>query len=471
MLTDAQVRALAERAGPGGILTEPADRARYGTDWTGQFGSLPAAVVRPVDHAAVCRVLAWCSAEGVAVVPQGGRTGLVGGSVPLTDEVVVSLERLRAVRRLALDDRAVVVEAGVTLAAVDAFLAPHGLRMPVDLASRGSAQVGGLVATSAGGIRHVRDGSLASHVRGLEVALGDGRSLAALRTLEKNNTGYPWPQLLCGSEGTLGVITAAAVGLVPRAAASAAAWFALDGPARVPDLAALATAEALGMVAAVEFVDRTALAAVTAHLAGARPPAGDAPMHVLIEVEASRPAWATQAIEAIAQAALSAGLCADAAIALDEGQRRSMWRLRETIPEAVGRQGPVRRYDVAVPPPALPGLLEAAAARVAAAGLPARPVAYGHAAEGNAHLNFVLPAGLEAAERARIGEALDAIVYGEVLARSGTISAEHGIGVLKRTHLGQMRTPDELAFMAALKRACDPAGILNPGKVLEGEAG
>ncbi len=456
------LRALEGLVDPGGLITDASALATYGRDWTGAFAGMPTAVVRPADTAAVSRVLALCAREGVAVVPQGGRTGLVGGAVPRDGDLVLSLERMRAVRRVDLANGAVVVEAGATLEAADQALAEHGRRLPVDVASRGTAQIGGLLATAAGGMRHVRDGALSAHVRGLEVVLGDGRVLSNLTTLEKNNTGYAWPQLFCGSEGTLGVITAAALGVVRLAPQARALWLSLAALDRLMPLVERVRERCLGLLAAVEFIDQSAADALSRAAPEVRLPVAAAPLHLLVATEAADGDLADAALLALAEEATALGLCADAVLAQDERERRALWRVREALPEAIGRLGRVRRYDVAVPPASLPDLMAAVKDAVAGRALPATPVFYGHVAEGNVHLNMVL--GPEACGRDEA--ALDEIVYGCALARDGTISAEHGIGRLKRDHLASMRTPDELAFMAALKALCDPAGILNPDKVL-----
>lgn len=457
-----QLRALAGLVDGAGLTTDPDAMAAYGRDWTGAFEARPAAVVRPADTAAVARVVAYCAREAIAVVPQGGRTGLVGGAAPRDGEVVLSLERMRRVRRVDLDNGALVVEAGATLDEADRALARSGRRLPVDLASRGSAQVGGLVATAAGGMRQVRDGALAAHVRGLEVVLGDGRLLSNLSTLEKNNTGYAWPRLFCGSEGTLGVITAAAIGTVRVAPAARALWLTLADLGQLVPLVERARERCLGLLAALEFIDQSAVEALALAQAEVRPPAPEGAMHLLVATEASDGDVAEGALVALAEDALTLGLAADAVLAQDERERRALWRVREALPEAIGRLGRVRRYDVAVPLSTLPDLMAAVKDAIVARALPARPVFYGHVAEGNVHLNAVLGASADAAVEA----ALDEVVYQSVVARDGTISAEHGIGQLKRGHLHTMRSPAELAFMASLKALCDPSGILNPGKVL-----
>lgn len=455
---------LAALCGPGELLSEPEVCAPYGRDWSGRYEHLPAAVVRPVDAPAVSRILRFASARGIAVVPQGGRTGFVGANVPGEDGValVLSLERMAAVRRIDLGNRAVVLEAGLTLEAAQAALAPHGLDLPVDLGSRGSARIGGLLATAAGGIRHVRDGALRAHVRGMEAVLGDGRILQNLSTLEKNNSGYEWPQLLCASEGTLGVITAASIGLVQGAGRRQTAWLALAAEAALADAIALCRGRAAGLLAALEFVDSAAMAALAEVDPARRAPGADAPLWLLVETEAASADVARDVLSDLALDLIGAGLAADAVLAQDAAERRRLWHLRESLPEAIGRLGSVRRYDVAVPVPALSALLAAVRGKVARQGLRVRPVAYGHAAEGNVHLNMILAPGAGPG----IDEVLDDMVYGEVLSRAGTVSAEHGIGRLKRARLAQMRTPQELAFARELKALCDPAGILNPGVLL-----
>ena len=446
----ASVRAALEAiVGSAHVIDEPDARASYERDWTGRFiGSTPA-VVRPasVDEVAACVRL--CAAEGVALVPQGGNTGLVGGSVPLGGEVVLSTRRLDRLEPVDTVAAQVTAGAGVTLGSLQRAARDHGLRYAVDLAARDSASVGGTVATNAGGLHVVRYGPTRAQLTGIEAVLGDGSVIRHLGGLVKDNTGYDLAGLLCGSEGTLGIVTAARVRLVARPRHTVAALVGLpDAPAAVGAVAAWRAA--LPGLEAAELMLAPGMELVRAAFGLRAPFASRPPVYVLVEV-----AGRDDPSDELAGVLADHGVDDDAvAIATDEPRRAELWRYREEHTTAVNTLGPPHKLDVTLPLAGLGAFVDEVPAVVAAVDPTARTWLFGHLGDGNVHVNVT---GL-----APDDERVDDAVFEEVAARGGSISAEHGIGTAKRRWLGLNRSPAELAAFAALKRALDPAGILNP---------
>jgi len=441
-LPAATLRALAEIVGEQHVLTGDA-AAGFAVDWTGRFRGRAAAVLRPADTGQVAAVLARCTQEGLAVVPQGGNTGLVGGGVPLRGEVVLSLTRLTGLSPVDLDARQVTAGAGVTLQQVSAAGQDSGLDLGILIASRDSATVGGAIATNAGGLRVLRYGPMRAQLRGVEAVLSDGTVVSHLSGLVKDNTGYDYPSVLAGSEGTLAVITRARLQLVPRPRDPVTVLAALGSPAEVHELARRALAAVPGLLSA-EFFRQAGADILTEH-AGLRPPDPRAPAYLLLE------AAGPGALDDLAD------LLGDtpAAVAQDAAGRAALWAYRERHPEAAGFIGTPIKLDVAVPAAQWVRLADEVAAAVAAADPGASVVSYGHVADGNLHVN-VVPAG------PADGRHEDA-VFGLVTSLGGSISAEHGIGTLKGRWLTLARSPAELALFARIRAAFDPAGTLNPG--------
>lgn len=437
--------------GPGNVLTEPGDVERYVRDWTGRFvGSTPA-VVRPADTAEVAAVLAWCDAHRVAVVPQGGNTGLVGGSVPLHGEVVLTLERLRDLAPVDAGAAQVTAGAGVTLARVQEAAAAVGLMYGVDLSARGSATVGGTVATNAGGLHVVRYGDTRRQLVGYEAVLADGTVLSHLGGLEKDNTGYDLGALLCGSEGTLAVITAARLRLVPRPRHRLTALLAFDGArAAIEAVGALRTLDSL---LAAEMMLRDGVDLVGREFGVPAP--FDAPHGAYLLVDAAAAHDPTDALGAVIEAAAPRAT----AVAETPDTQRALWVVRELHTEAINRLGPPVKLDVALPHGRLADFVESVPARVAAACPIARTWLFGHAADGNVHVNVT---GCERADEPAVVDA----VLDLVAAHGGSISAEHGIGTLKRAYLDRSRTAAEIEVFRRVKAALDPHGILNPHVLL-----
>jgi FAD/FMN-containing dehydrogenase len=448
----ALLRRLREVVGEGHVLTGDLV-AGFDVDWTGRWRGRPLAVVRPATTQQVCGVLTACAAEAVAVVPQGGNTGLVGAAAPADGEVVLSTRRLDAVGVPDVVTRTLEVGAGVTLERAQAAARAAGLEVGVDLASRGTATVGGIVATNAGGARVLRAGTTREQVLGLEVVLADGSVVTRMSGLPKDNTGYDLVRLVTGSEGTLGVVTRVLLRLGARPAARAAALVALDGVGAAVDLL-VALRAGVGGLDAVEFLTADGLDLVVA-AGGVRAPfAVRAP--VLVLAEAVGPD-ADTTVGALAEVVTASGGVLDAAVATETPDRARLWALREAHTEVLAPLRPVK-LDVAVPVPALEAFLAALPVATAGAG-GGRPVVFGHLAEGNVHVNVV-----DVDPAAEHG-VTDAVLH-LVAAHGGSISAEHGIGRAKRDWLHLGRSAADVAAMRAVKAALDPAGILSPGRLL-----
>ena len=431
------------------VLVDADLRAGYETDWTGRFTGTALAVVRPRTTQEVAEVLRACGAAGQTVVVQGGNTGLVGGGVPAGGEVVLSLTRLADLGAVDTAAAQVTVGAGVTLSALQQHARAAGLDFGVDLAARDSATVGGLVATNAGGIRVLRYGSMRAQVVGGEAVLADGSVLTRLGGLVKDNTGYDLVSLLCGSEGTLGVLTRLRLLLVPRERARTVALLALpDAATAVAALPALRAA--LPDLAAAELFLHAGLELVRAHTGAPRPFAQEHAAYLVVEC-----AGVQDPTDRLVEALLAVEGLSDATVASDAGGQRALWAYREQHTEAISAAGVPVKLDVSVPVSQLAELIERLPGVVPT---PARLVVFGHVNEGNLHVN-VLDAGDDAM-------AVTDAVLRLVAELGGSISSEHGVGRAKVGWLGLSRSPGELAAMRALKNALDPQGLLNPGVLL-----
>jgi FAD/FMN-containing dehydrogenase len=433
------------------VLVDPDVTAGYATDWTRRWQGTTPAVVRPGSTAEVAEVVELARRHRVALVPQGGNTGLVGGGVPRRGEVVVSLGRIAALDPVDRAAGQVTAGAGVTLAALQAHAAGAGLAFGVDLGSRDTATIGGMVATNAGGIHVVRYGAMRAQVVGVEAVLGTGATVSRLAGLVKDNTGYDLAQLLCGSEGTLGIVTAARLRLVAPPRAVVTALVAARDVAAVVDLAAALRHDLPG-VRALELMTGPGLAVVAGFL-GTRPPvAAGAGAYLLVEV-----GGADDPLPALAAAieAAPVGAVLDAAVATERAERARLWRWREAHSEAGAPLGVVHKLDVTLPAGALADFCRAVVEAVGAARPGSTTLLFGHVGDGNVHVNVVGPPADD--------EEVDDLVLGLVVERGGSISAEHGIGTLKARWLDRDRSAGEVAAMRAVKGALDPDGILNPG--------
>ena len=445
---------LADIVGVTHVLTAAADMKPYLTDWRRQYSGPAECVVRPASTVEVSKVVALCAREAIAVVPQGGNTGLVGGSVPTGTrrELVLSLGRMNRIRSLDLLNDTATVEAGCILAAVQAAAADAGRLFPLSLAAEGSCQIGGNLSTNAGGVNVLRYGTAREQVLGLEVVLPDGRIWDGLRGLRKDNTGYDLKQLFLGAEGTLGVITAAVLRLHPKPTASATAWVAVASPAQAVELLATLRGRIGERISAFELVSRNSLEAVLTHVPDTRDPLGVAhPWYVLAEFGDS--GTNEDLLERLAQALDGH----EAVLAQSVEQARALWRLRESIPEA---QFSNVKHDISVPVSRIPEFLEIADGGLRRSFPDAQIFCFGHVGDGNLHYN-IGPASLIPRR-----DAVNRIVYDAVARLGGSISAEHGLGQLKRDAIRSQKSPLEMELMRALKSALDPKGLMNPGKVL-----
>jgi FAD/FMN-containing dehydrogenase len=449
--TDALATELRGALGQAHVLEDAELRAGYERDWSGRFSGSARLVARPGSTEEVVAVVRACAEHGAAIVPQGGNTGLVGGGVPRGGEVLLSLARLGELGPVDRAAGTVEVGAGVTLAALQAHAAAAGLDAGLDFAARDSATIGGIVAADAGGARALRHGTARAHVSGLEAVLAGGSLVSRRSGLLKDNAGYDLPALLAGSEGTLGVITRVRWRLVPRLPARVAALVPLDSVERAIALVGTLRAELPSLEAADFFLD-PGLRLVLAHLGVAAPFAAPAAVYALVEC-----ADRADPTDELA-AALEAAGAADALVADDSASRARLWRLREAHADAIAAAGVPHKLDVGVPAPHLPEFLERVPATVAALAPGARTILFGHLGDGNVHVN-VLGAGPAG------GHVEDAVLR-LAAALGGTISAEHGVGVAKARWLGLVRGAGEIAAMAAIKRALDPDGLMNPGVLL-----
>ncbi|GLW73276.1 oxidoreductase [Kitasatospora phosalacinea] len=450
MGTERLASRLAAVVGPAHVLADPGLRASYETDFTGRWTGRARLVVRPADTAQVAGVLRTCREAGIPVLPQGGNTGLVGGSVPTPagDQVVLSLRRLDTAGPVDPDARQITVGAGLTLSALHGRLRPQGWEFGVDLASRDSATLGGMIATNAGGERVLKYGTTRANVAGLQAVLADGTVLDRLAGLPKDNTGYDLTGLLVGSEGTLAVLTAARLRLVPRPRHRVGALLAVDSIAAATAL--VTRLRGLESLELAEFFTAEGLDLVLEHTGLPAPFRARHPVHLLVEC-AARHDPTDELAELLADADLL-----DAAVAVDAADRHRLAAYRERHTEAINAAGTPLKLDVTLPPAELPGF---------AAELPAlldgraRPYLFGHLAEGNLHVNLldVAPADEEAVVLA---------VLGRVAAAGGSISAEHGIGRAKARYLHLTRSAAEISAMRAVKSALDPAWLLSPGTLL-----
>jgi FAD/FMN-containing dehydrogenase len=454
--------------GPRGLLMDGTDTAVAGQDWRRLYNHPPLAVLRPADTAELSAAVRICIAHGIAMVPQGGNTSMVGGGVPSGEgQVVLSLSRMTRIRAIDPVDMTMTVEAGVTLkAAQDAAVAAECL-LPLSISSEGTAQIGGVLATNAGGNNTVRYGNARDLVLGLEAVMPDGGIWNGLRLLRKDNTGYCLRQLLVGAEGTLGIITAAVLKLAPALRQREVALCALPSTEAALALFARFQRHDPAALQAFEYMGRAGMALVIRHIPGAVLPIAPAPHYALVDLATAREGSdLRQVLETVLEAALEDGTVTDAAIAASDAQRLAIWKLREEHAEAQKREGASVKNDVSVPVSRVPELLRRGQAAVEALIPGIRCVAFGHIGDGNIHFNFEQPLDMDsAAFLARDHEIMDAV--GDIVRDlDGSFSAEHGVGQLKPYMMPDWRGGVELEAMRRIKAAFDPAGLMNPGKVL-----
>jgi FAD/FMN-containing dehydrogenase len=454
--------------GDGGVApVEP----RYLEEPRGRFHGRAAAVLRPRDTEAVAAALRLCSQARVGILPYGGGTGLVGGQIDEAPpaKLVLSLERMRAIRAVAPDDNVLVAEAGAILAEVQQAAERAGRLFPLSLASEGSARIGGLLATNAGGIGVLRYGNARDLCLGLEAVFADGTILHGLSSLRKDNAGYDLRHLLIGSEGTLGVITAASLRLFPFPTDRATAWLAVPAPGAALDLLNRLRDRLGETVSAFELMSRTGFDFLDETMPDVALPMRDRPAwSLLVEVAAGRDARIGEGLETALADAIEAGQVTDALLAQNEAQRAAFWRVRELIPEANRLIGSVSSHDISVPPSQVATFIERADAAMASLEPGLRVNCFGHLGDGNLHYNVFPARGRNRSDYEALRPAIKARVHDLVHDLGGSVAAEHGIGRLKTGDLARYGDPAKLAAMRAIKAALDPNGILNPGAVIAG---
>jgi FAD/FMN-containing dehydrogenase len=448
--------------GDGGWSQDPERLAPKLVEWRDRWrGETPfLALPKTVEETAA--VVGVCHEAGCPITPQGGNTGLVGGQIP-KGEILLSTERMRAIRDVDMLDDVLVAEAGATLAAVHEAASAQGRRFPLSLASEGTATVGGLVSTNAGGTAVLRYGTMRDLVLGLEAVLPNGEIWRGLKRLRKDNTGYDLKQLLIGAEGTLGVVTAASLKLYPPLASRATAVAGLASPEAALQLLARAKEEAGGAVEAFELMGRRGVTFALKNIPGQRDPLPEPhPWYVLVEIASGEPGAAEAALERLLGAGLETGLVTDAAIAQSEGQARAMWALRENQSAGQKPEGATWKHDVSVPVSRVADFLREATAAVEAFAPGCRVTAFGHVGDGNIHYDVIRPEGGEdAAHAARRSEG-SRLVHDIVAGMGGSISAEHGLGVMKTEEARRYKSPVEVAALSAIRQSLDPKRIMNP---------
>lgn len=460
---------LTEIVGPEHALTDPADQQPYLREWRDLYVGRTPLVLRPGSTKEVSQVAALANEARVAIVPQGGNTGLVGGQIPSEagTEIVLSLGRMNRIRAIDAAGLSLTAEAGATLADVQSAAAEAGRLFPLSLASEGSCTIGGNLATNAGGVAVLSYGTTRSLVLGIEAVMADGSIWNGLKALKKDNTGYDLRDLLIGSEGTLGIITAATLKLAPAPKDQRTALVAVPSLEALLPLFRFAEEMSGAALTAFEFMSQRVVSFVARHTPGVRLPFLHIhPWWVLIEISHPLEGGAASLMEPLLADAVKQGLIADAVIASSMAQAHELWRIREAASEAQKGEGGSIKHDVSVPVASIPEFLRLAETQVERVCPGARPVPFGHFGDGNVHYNVSQPEGMDKAGFIALWGPMSRAVHGIVVGLGGSISAEHGIGRMKRAELPSVKSAVEIDLMRRIKAAFDPNGILNPGKVL-----
>jgi len=466
----ALLQALEELLGPKGYTTDPDILNPWLTDWRGKYRGATAAMLSPTTTSEAAAIVRLCAAESAALVPQGGNSGMVGGATPDPggNQLLLSLRRMNRIREIDTAAGIAIAEAGVILENFHHAVLDHGLRFPLTLGGKGSATIGGLVSTNAGGTQVLRHGTMRALVAGIEAVLPDGSIYDGLAPLKKDNRGYDLRHLLCGAEGTLGIVTAACLRLVPAAAARQTAWIGLDSPDAALALLRRLDAAIGGPLEGFEIIPHICVEAVLRHIPGARNPLPDTrPWYALVELAGDEGEALAAVLEAELVAALDAGLIRDVAIAKNDRESEDFWRIRDSISEAERAEGPALQHDISVPVDLMPRFIADNPGRLRTALPGVRALSFGHLGDGNVHHHVQPPLDVEgAAWLAEHGETASRIVYSHVIELGGSISAEHGIGQMKRDIFAELDSPARLAALRAIKSGLDPAGLFNPGKLI-----
>ena len=460
--------ALSNLVGPKGVIEDPIQRDTHLTEWRDLYHGDAAIVLAPGSTREVSEIVKLCAAAQVGVTPQGGNTGLVGGQIPFHGEVLISLSRMNAIKSVDPLDNTLTAEAGVILQTVQEAADGANRYFPLSLASEGSCQLGGLISSNAGGTAVLRYGNMRELVLGIEAVLPDGEIWNGLRRLRKNNTGYDLKHLFIGGEGTLGIVTTACLKLFPRITERATTIAAFETPENAIACLSEAQAASGGALSAFELISRPALECAIKHIAGVRDPLDEAhPWYALMEFSTSGGQPVGDQFEKTLERWFEQGTIVDAALAQNEDQSQQFWRLRESLSEAQKGEGGSIKHDVSVPVASIPEFLKRADAAVEKVCPGARPTAFGHAGDGNIHYNVSQP--VEANRDAYLAKwnEMSEAVHDVVHALEGSISAEHGLGVMKRDENTRYKPAAELSLMRAVKHALDPQGIMNPGKLIK----
>ncbi len=455
--------------GPAGLITDPRELVPYNTDWRGRYHGDAAVVVKPASTAEVSTVVRTCHENRIAIVPQGGNTSLCGAAIPRPGqgEIILNLSRMNRILATDWDNDTLTCEAGTVLATVQHTARHGGHLFPLSIASEGTAEIGGIISTNAGGTAVLRYGNMRNLVLGLEVVLPDGRIWNGLRGLRKDNSGYDLKQWFIGAEGTLGIITAAVLRLFSLPQVRATAWVAISAPRAAVALLGYLKTRSGDRVTGFELVSRSALQMVLNHIPGSKDPLPQSsPWYALVEIDDTNPDAKPHALlEASLDEALRSGIVTDAVLAQSEAQADTLWALREQISEAQRLEGISIKHDISVPVSRIPDLIEEATARLAAAYPGIRLLCFGHVGDGNLHYNLSKPNRLDNTEFIEQTSAVNRIVHDTVARLGGSISAEHGIGQLKVDELVCYKDPVELDLMKGIKQALDPLDLMNPGKI------
>jgi FAD/FMN-containing dehydrogenase len=448
-------------------ITDPQSQTPYLVEMRDLFRGHTPVVLRPGSVAEVSAILKLANETGTPIVPQGGNTGLVGGQIPHHNEIVLSVNRLDRIREVDPASNTITVESGVTLQRTREAAATVDRLYPQLLPSEGTCTIGGNLSTNAGGTAALAHGIARSHALGLEVVLADGRVLHNLNKLKKDNTGYDLKNLFIGAEGTLGIITAAVLRLVPRPRSIETAFAGVASPEAALELLMLANERAGNDVTSFEIMTRRGIELVLEHASGCRDPlASRHDWYVLIELSSQQRDGTRTVLEEILEQGLKRGLVTDAAIADSLEQAKAFWRIREMFGEVQRHAGGSIKHDVSVPVASVPAFITEANAAVTKLIPGARPLPFGHLGDGNIHYNVTQPVGADKAEYLKRWNDVNGVVFAVVRKFGGSISAEHGIGVMKRDLLPSVKDPVALELMRSIKNLLDPNGILNPGKVL-----